>query len=186
MTLTDRYADALAFSFALHREQARKGSNVPYFAHLIGVSSLVLEYGGDEEAAIAALLHDAAEDQGGRATLAQIEQRFGPAVSAIVEACSDSLDTPKPPWRERKRRYLDHLGTAPHKAQLVAACDKLYNARAILSDYLQVGESVWTRFTGGREGTLWYYQSVANAFTIVNPVVDELRYVVERLRSSAG
>jgi (p)ppGpp synthase/HD superfamily hydrolase len=186
MKLSDKYVDALAYSFALHRAQVRKGSNVPYFAHLIGVSSLVLEHGGDETAAIAALLHDAAEDQGGREILVQVEQRFGPEVSAIVEACSDSLESFKPPWKERKSKYVEHLHLASPEAQLVSACDKLYNARAILSDYRELGESIWTRFTGGREGVLWYYEALANAFTIENPAVDELRRTVERLRAAVA
>jgi (p)ppGpp synthase/HD superfamily hydrolase len=183
--LSPRYADALAFSFAAHRTQVRKGSNVPYFAHLIGVSSLVLEYGGTEDEAVAALLHDAAEDQGGREMLAQIEARFGPAVSAIVHGCSDSLEPTKPPWRERKEKYLEHLKTAPPAVQLVSACDKLYNARAILSDLREIGESVWERFTGGREGVLWYYRELATAFTIDSPVVGELRRTVEQLHAVA-
>ena len=185
MILSDRYAEALAFSFATHRTQVRKGSNVAYFAHLIGVSSLVLEYGGTEEEAIAALLHDAAEDQGGREMLAQIEARFGPAVSAIVHACSDSVEPTKPPWRERKEKYLEHLRTAPGAAQLVSACDKLYNARAILSDLRVIGESLWERFTGGREGVLWYYRELADAFTIDSPVVGELRRTVAELGAVA-
>ena len=183
--LSQRYADALAFSFAAHREQARKGSHVPYFAHLIGVSSLVMEYGGDEDQAIAALLHDAAEDQGGHAMLAQIEARFGSTVSEIVRGCSDSLEATKPPWRERKRQYVEHLKTASPDAQLVSACDKLYNARAILSDLRVIGESLWERFTGGREGVLWYYRELADAFTIDSPVVGELRRTVAELGAVA-
>jgi GTP pyrophosphokinase len=183
--LSPRYADALAFSFAAHRDQTRKGSNVPYFAHVIGVSSLVMEHGGDEDQAIAALLHDAAEDQGGHAMLAQIEARFGSTVSEIVRGCSDSLDATKPPWRERKVQYLKHLKTASPAVQLVSACDKLYNARAILSDLREVGESLWGRFTGGREGVLWYYNELANTFTIDSPVVAELRRTVEQVHAAA-
>jgi (p)ppGpp synthase/HD superfamily hydrolase len=183
--LSDRYVSAMTFAFALHREQMRKGSKVPYFAHLIGVSSLVLEYGGDEDAAIAALLHDTTEDQGGHAILKQIEERFGHAVSAMVEACSDSFETPKPPWKTRKLKYVEHLRHTRPEAQLVSACDKLYNARAILSDYRQVGEAIWERFSGGREGTLWYYGVLANAFTIENPVIGELQRTVAELRSLA-
>jgi GTP pyrophosphokinase len=186
MRLSDRYAEALRYSFDLHREQTRKGSGIPYFAHLIGVSSLVLEHGGDEDAAIAALLHDAAEDQGGRAILAEIEARFGAMVSAIVEACSDSLETPKPAWQERKRRYIEHLSHAAYSAQLVAACDKLYNARTIRNDYRQMGEDLWSRFSGGREGVLWYYAALADALTLDNPVVAELKRTVQDLRDAAA
>jgi len=185
VTLSQRYADALAFAFAAHREQIRKGSNVPYFAHLIGVSSLVMEHGGDEDQAIAALLHDAAEDQGGHAMLAQIDTRFGSKVSRIVQGCSDSLEPTKPPWRERKRQYIEHLKAASPDVQLVSACDKLYNARAILSDLREIGDSLWERFTGGREGVLWYYGELADAFTIESPVVGELRRTVEQLRAVA-
>ena len=185
MILSQRYADAFAFAFATHREQIRKGSNVPYFAHVMGVSSLVLEHGGDEDQAIAALLHDAAEDQGGHAMLAQIEARFGSTVREIVRGCSDSLDASKPPWRERKRQYIEHLKSASPAVQLVSACDKLYNARAILSDLREIGESLWERFTGGREGVLWYYRELANAFTIDSPVVGELRRTVEQLSAVA-
>jgi GTP pyrophosphokinase len=183
--LSDRYAAALAFTFATHRTQLRKGSNVPYLAHLIGVSSLVLEYGGTEDQAIAALLHDAAEDRGGHAMLAEIEARFGSAVSGIVHGCSDSLEASKPAWRERKQRYIEHLHSASPAVQLVSACDKLYNARAILSDLRVIGDSLWERFTGGREGTLWYYRELAGAFTIESAVIGELKRTVEQLRSLA-
>jgi (p)ppGpp synthase/HD superfamily hydrolase len=185
--LSDRYRVALAFAFDLHRAQERKASGVPYVAHVLGVSSLVMEYGGDEDAAIAALLHDAVEDQGGLAMLQQIEQAFGSKVAEIVLACTDSHESPKPPWRDRKRRYVAHLRGAPAEAQLVAACDKLYNLRTILADFRLVGEALWERFTGGREGVLWYYQALAaGAFTIENPVVDDLRSAASELATRAG
>jgi (p)ppGpp synthase/HD superfamily hydrolase len=185
--LSDRYRTALIFAFDLHRTQERKGSGVPYVAHVLGVSSLVLEYGGDEDAAIAALLHDAVEDQGGLSMLRQIEQAFGSKVAEIVLACTDSHESPKPPWRERKRQYVAHLRSAPADAQLVAACDKLYNLRTILADFRVVGEALWERFTGGREGVLWYYQALAQgAFTIESPVVDDLRAAAAELAERAG
>lgn len=171
-------------AFDLHREQTRKGSGAPYVAHVLGVSSLVLEYGGDEDCAIAALLHDAVEDQGGAAALEQIGV-FGSRVTAIVVACSDSMGEPKPPWRDRKEAYIRHLPSASADAQLVSACDKLHNARAILSDYRVLGEALWSRFTGGREGVLWYYQAVASALTISNEAVAELRRTVSALVSLA-
>jgi (p)ppGpp synthase/HD superfamily hydrolase len=183
MAISDRYMEGLAYAFSLHRNQVRKGSNVPYVAHLLGVSSLVWENGGDEDAAIAGLLHDAAEDQGGRPTLAAIGERFGPVVAALVEACTNFDDGSEGTWTERKERYLEHLAHAPPQAQLVAACDKLYNARAILADYRAVGESLWARFGGGREGVLWYYARLADAFTIESRVVDELRRTIEQLLS---
>ena len=153
----------------------------PNYAHLIGVSSLVMECGGDEDEAIAGLLHDAAEDQGGLETLAKIALRFGPAVSAIVEGCTDSVESPKPPWRARKEKYLRHLKEAPPSVQFVSACDKLFNARAIVRDYREAGEALWARFSGGREGVLWYYGALAETFTISRSVVDELRRVVQEL-----
>lgn len=185
MILSALYRDALVFAYDLHAEQERKGSGVPYLAHLIGVSSLVMEYGGDEDEAIAGLLHDAVEDQGGSIVLGTITERFGPRVGDIVSGCSDSFEEPKPPWRERKERYLRHLATAPKSVQFVAGCDKLYNARAILNDYRTCGEAVWTRFSGGREGVLWYYGKLSQAFLPGHPVLEELRRVVGQLESMA-
>ena len=173
--LTDRYRNALVVAFDLHREQSRKTSGVPYVAHVVGVSSLVLEYGGDEDEAIAGLLHDAVEDQGGAPTLASIRAQFGERVADIVSGCSDSVGDPKPPWRERKERYLAHLGDASRSVQLVSCCDKLYNARTILADLRREGAAVWQRFTGGREGTRWYYRSLAEFFV----GVDDLRPAAE-------
>jgi (p)ppGpp synthase/HD superfamily hydrolase len=186
MILSARYMDALRFAFELHGGQLRKGTSVPYFAHLIGTSSMVLENGGGEDEAIAALLHDAAEDQGGESTLRDIGARFGARVSTIVAECSDSFGGEKAPWRERKERYSAHLKGADASVQLVASCDKLYNARAILSDYRELGESLWSRFSGGREGVLWYYRALAETFTIRKPAVDERRRVVAEIVGLAG
>ena len=154
MILSDKYKQALAFAFDLHRTQERKGSGTPYVAHILGVSSMALEYGATEEEAIAALLHDAAEDQGGEAILLEIENRFGPSVAGVVRECTDAVEDPKPPWKERKVRYLEHLKSASASAGLVASCDKLYNLRAIVADYRIVGETLWDRFAGGKEGVL--------------------------------
>lgn len=162
--LTERFENALRYAFALHGEQARKGSGTPYMAHLLGVTALVLENGGDEDNAIAALLHDAVEDQGGLATLAEIRRRFGDRVAEIVEGCTDSYEIPKPPWRERKERYLAHLRQASADVRRVALADKLYNARSILYDLKRSGEDVWARFRGGKDGSLWYYQALAEIF----------------------
>lgn len=182
MLLTDRFREALTLAFDLHREQERKTSGVPYVAHVLGVASLVLEHGGDEDAAIAGLLHDAVEDQGGFETLETIKNRFGAKVANIVLACSDSQGEPKPPWRERKEAYIAHLSHAPEVVQLVSACDKLYNLRTILADYSVVGDGLWSRFTGGREGVLWYYSALAgDAFTFESPVVEELRATARML-----
>lgn len=185
MTLGERYREALGFAFELHRAQERKGSGVPYVAHIIGVSSLVLEYGGDEEEAIAGLLHDAVEDQGGAAMLQTIEARFGARVAAIVAGCSDSQGEPKPPWRARKESYLAHLRAASVSTQLVSACDKLYNARTIVADLRREGAGVWTRFSGGKEGTLWYYRALTLAFADDVRPADELRRVVNEMETLA-
>ena len=169
--LSNRFNQALTFAAELHAQQQRKGSGVPYVAHLLGVTSLALEYGANEDEAIAALLHDAIEDQGGVATAAEIRRRFGDNVVTIVEACTDADSTPKPPWRERKELYLSHLPTASPSVLLVSASDKLHNSRSILQDYRAVGEAVWDRFNGGKIGTLWYYRALVEAFrpTAVNP-----------------
>lgn len=164
--LTQRFDDALAYAHHLHRRQLRKGAAaVPYIAHLLGVSSLVLEHGGDEDEAIGGLLHDAVEDQGGRETGEEIARRFGPKVADIVWGCTDAEVIPKPPWEERKQRYLDHLGQASGSVLLVSAADKLYNARTILSDYLDVGDAVFDRFTATKERTLWYYRGLVSAYS---------------------
>jgi (p)ppGpp synthase/HD superfamily hydrolase len=186
--LTARFDEALAFAARLHREQVRKGSGIPYVAHLLATTSLALEHGADEDEAIAALLHDAVEDQGGPATRTEIERRFGPRVAAIVDECSDTDQEPKPPWRERKDAYLAHLAGASRSALLVSACDKLHNARSVLSDYDRLGEDLWERFSGGREGTLWYYRSIADALERVldSPVVAELEQAVAELEERAA
>jgi (p)ppGpp synthase/HD superfamily hydrolase len=165
MNLSHRYARALRFAFSLHQQHQRKGGGVPYVAHLLSVSALVLEYGGDEDQSIAALLHDAVEDQGGVPTGYLIRSEFGNLVADIVDGCTDATTIPKPPWRQRKEQYLAHLQHASPAVLLVSSCDKLHNARSIVSDLRTVGEQVWKRFAGGKEGSLWYYQSLAETFT---------------------
>jgi (p)ppGpp synthase/HD superfamily hydrolase len=159
-----RFEEALVLATRLHARQKRKDKNLPYVSHLLAVTALVLEDGGDEDEAIAALLHDAVEDQGGLPTLDEIRQRFGERVAAIVEGCSDSFVQPKPPWRVRKQDYLDHLRTASPSVRRVSLADKLHNARTILADLRQDGDDVWTRFNGGKEGSLWYYRSLLEIF----------------------
>jgi (p)ppGpp synthase/HD superfamily hydrolase len=155
-----------AFQFAAekHAGQTRKASTIPYIAHLMGVASLVLEAGGDEDLAIAALLHDVVEDCGGAPTLIEVRRRFGKRVAHVVDGCTDSDTDPKPPWRERKETYLRHLKRADAGTRLVSAADKLNNIRSILTDYREIGESVWARFNGGRDGTLWYYRALRDEF----------------------
>lgn len=187
MKLSKRFPEALSYSFLLHRNQERKGSGVPYVAHILAVASLVLDHRGDEDEAIAALLHDAVEDQGGEQTAADIRRVFGDRVADIVIGCSDSLSTTKPPWRERKQQYLAHLETASPSVQLVSSCDKLHNARCILEDYLCEKEALWERFTGGREGVLWYYRALANMFERANvSCARELVRTVNELETAVG
>ncbi|GAB4530220.1 MAG: HD domain-containing protein [Anaerolineae bacterium] len=188
MTLTSRFEEALTYAFRLHAGQTRKGTSTPYISHLLAVAAMVLEQGAGEDEAIAALLHDAAEDQGGYATLAEIRDRFGDAVAAIVAGCTDSWTVPRPPWRERKEAYLAHLRGASESVRLVSAADKLHNARAILADYRTLGASLWGRFNGGKEGTLWYYRSLVQVLrdTGPAPLAEELARVVSELERLAS
>ena len=163
VVLTQRYADAVAYASTLHADQARKSTTIPYISHLLGVSSLVLEAGGDEDMAIAALLHDGPEDQGGKETLTAIRERFGERVAHIVEGCTDSLSEDpedKAPWKERKVAYLDHLKEADDDALTVSLADKLHNARAIVSDLRISGPSTWDRFNAHQDEIVWYYESI--------------------------
>src|SRR5918911_197645 len=157
MILSERFNEAFLYASQLHAEQTRKGTTIPYIAHLMAVTAIVLENGGNEDEAIAALLHDSIEDQGGEATRQEIRRRFGETVVEIVNGCTDAEVIPKPPWRARKEAYIAHLIHASPSVRLVSAADKLHNARAILADYRVLGESLWKRFNGGKEGTLWYY-----------------------------
>jgi len=182
--LTDRFEDALQYTTRLHASQMRKRSDVPYIAHLLGVTSIVLEDGGTEDEAIAALLHDAVEDQGGMDTLEEIRSRFGTPVADIVLAVSDSHSQPKPAWRERKEAYISSIrGVAP-SAIRVSLADKVYNARATLQDVRQAGEAAWDKFNGGKDGTLWYYEQLIQAFKGhgMSPLLAELIRTVDQLK----
>jgi len=167
--LTERFDTALAYASATHRTQVRKGSNVPYIAHLLGVASIAIEYGADEDQAIAALLHDAVEDQGGLARLEDIRNRFGGRVAAIVMDCTDAVEIPKPEWRTRKQRYITSLSKKPLDSLLVSLADKTHNAEAIVADLDLVGDEIWSRFTGGKDGTIWYYRTLADSFAVTMP-----------------
>jgi GTP pyrophosphokinase len=191
MSLSVRFEEALVFAAQLHATQTRKGTGIPYVSHLLAVASIVLEHGGDEDEAIAALLHDAIEDQGGVATGEEIRRRFGDRVAEIVAGCTDADTTPKPPWQERKMKYLAHLREASPSVRLVSNADKLHNARAILADYRVLGEELWERFTANREQTLWYYRALVEAFQAhgSTPLVEELERTVselERLAMATG
>lgn len=181
--LSSRFTEALTYATELHANQVRKSSGVPYISHLLGVTSIALEYGANEDEAIAALLHDAIEDQGGAATREEIRRRFGNTVTDIVDACTDAEIIPKPPWKQRKEAYIATIPQASPSIILVSAADKLHNARSILKDYRALGETVWERFKGGKDGTLWYYRAVIEAFIAkgTTPLIEELERVVAEL-----
>lgn len=185
--LTERFDDALAFAARTHREQRRKGTAIPYVAHLLGVASIALELGADENQAIAALLHDAVEDQGGLAMLAIIRARYGDSVANMVYDCTDAEIEPKPPWRERKVAYVASLAVKPAASLLVSLADKTHNARAIVDDLAVLGPAVWQRFTGRREGTLWYYDALAGAFQqhLPGQGADRLAHIVTAMHHAA-
>jgi (p)ppGpp synthase/HD superfamily hydrolase len=164
--LTERISEALALAVQAHEKQVRKGTSIPYVAHPMGVASIALEFGADEDQAIAALLHDVLED-GGPKYGPVIKERFGERVLAIVDGCTDGLPDAtgkKADWGERKRAYLEHLLQASDDVLIVSGSDKLHNARAIVSDLLEIGPDVFSRFTAGRDGTLWYYRTLAEIF----------------------
>jgi (p)ppGpp synthase/HD superfamily hydrolase len=186
--LGPRFLRAFEFAAEKHAGQTRKASTIPYIAHLMGVASLVLEFGGDEDLAIAALLHDVVEDCGGLPLLKEVKRRFGARVANVVDGCTDSYGEPKAPWRERKETYLGHLRTADAGTRLVSAADKLNNVRSILADYREVGESVWQRFKGGREGTLWYYRALLDEFERDHPnrLIREFALAVRELETMAA
>lgn len=190
MELTDRFSRALVRAAEIHQHQKRKCNEgdpeIPYISHLLNVCGLVLQDGGAEDEAIAALLHDAPEDQGGEPMLDEIEAEFGPLVSEIVLECSDTFEYPKPPWRPRKEEYLLHLPEASPSGLRVSVADKLDNARAILLDYRRIGEDLWPRFNVGRDQQLWYYRSLVAVFQKIDgfesPLIDELDRVVSELQ----
>jgi len=188
MTLSSRFDQALQYATLVHAGQTRKASGTPYLAHLLGVASLALEYGAEEDEAIAALLHDAVEDAGGAGRLEDIRGRFGERVAEIVWGCTDSEATPKSPWRQRKEEYLARVPQLSASARLVSAADKLHNTRAYLRSYRQSGDAIWTRFQGGREGTLWYLRAITSALQAKggNALVEELDRAVTELELVVG
>ncbi len=185
-----RFTEALAYARGLHHGQKRKGTEIPYFAHLLAVTAIVLEHGGDEDQAIAALLHDAPEDQGGEATLKEIEHLFGKRVARMVEACTDTFEDPKPAWKQRKTSYIEHLRTARSKDfLLVSLADKVHNLGAIRRDHDQIAGKIWRRFGKPKKMTLWYYESLYEVYRDrmgkSHPsLVAELRRSLEELRGA--
>lgn len=186
--LTSRFDDAFAYAHRLHADQVRKGTTAPYIGHLMGVASIVLDDGGSEDEAIGGLLHDAAEDQGGRKRLEEIRGRFGEAVAKIVEDCTDSWETPKRPWLERKRAYVEHARTLGPASLRVSASDKVHNAYAILRDLRNTGEEVWNRFNAKADDVISYYESLVRAYRQAGGgrVVDELDRIVRGIRREMG
>ncbi|WP_245806043.1 HD domain-containing protein [Erythrobacter donghaensis] len=177
--LTDRFDEALAYASRLHRTQIRKGSGVPYVSHLLAVAAIALENGADEDQAIAALLHDAVEDQGGLAQLKEIRRRFGEGVAAIVADCTDSHEAEKPAWRPRKEAYIASLAHKPARSLAVSLADKTHNASAINADLRAVGAAVWERFTADRDQVLWYYRALSEAFRVHAPGLAAERFARE-------
>ena len=163
---------ATAMAIDLHANQPRKGSDAPYLCHLYGVTSLVLEQGGADNVAAAAMLHDAAEDQGGQVILNQVGNDVDKRVAELVLACSDTLEDPKPPWRERKERAIASLSNADRETCLIKAADVLHNLQSCIDDYARIGNDLWQNFKGGRDGLIWYFGEVTNA--IRNRAPDDL------------
>ena len=184
MMYTKRFEDAFVYAVHCHGGQLRKGTSIPYINHLMSVAAIVGENGGTEDEVIAALLHDAPEDQGGEVRLEDIRGRFGGVVAEIVDGCSDTFEDPKPPWRERKEAYVAHVVGASDSVRFVSASDKLHNARAILADLRRLGDGLWERFTGSKDDTIWYYRALVEAYkkTSTKPaVVKELHRTVSEI-----
>ena len=187
-TLTGRLDAAFAYAHEAHASHTRRGTSAPYVGHLMGVASIVIDDGGGEDDAIAALLHDAAEDSGGRARLDDIRLRFGDAVARIVADCTDSWSEPKAPWMQRKRQYVEHARTLPAASLRVSAADKVHNAYAILRDLRNTGEAVWQRFNAGPDDIVWYYQALVRAYREAGGgrLVDELERIVRAIEREMG
>jgi (p)ppGpp synthase/HD superfamily hydrolase len=187
--LTNRFVEALGYAAGLHLHQRRKGKGQPYVGHLLGVAAIVIQHGGGEDEVIAALLHDAVEDQGGLPRLDEIRNKFGDRVARVVDGCTDSYEVSgeKREWGERKRAYIEKVAHEPEDVRLVSAADKLANSREILSDYRVEGDAVFNRFSGRKQGTLWYYRTLVNVFRKAgsSPLIDELDLVVTELERLA-
>jgi (p)ppGpp synthase/HD superfamily hydrolase len=183
--LGPRFAEAFLYAAEKHATQKRKRTDVPYISHLMAVAALVMEAGGGEDEAIAGLLHDVVEDCGGMPVLEEVRRRFGTRVADIVQGCTDAYTIPKPEWKKRKLDYLDTLRRAGDDVRLVSAADKLHNVRTILADYRKEGDAVWDRFSGRREGTLWYYRAVLDVLREGTPnrLIEELQRVVTELET---
>ena len=189
MKLSEQFEKALIYATRAHGNQMRKKTGIPYIAHILGVTAIALEYGANETEAIAALLHDTVEDCGGAERLRDIREKFGDGAAGIVDGCTDSYETPKPPWLDRKRAYIEHLKESDSSTRLVSASDKLHNTRAILAELRRHGLEVFERFAGKKEGTLWYYRALVTAFRQYDDhadLIDELDRVVTEIESLNG
>ena len=184
MKVTEKFEEALIYATRLHGDQTRKKTGIPFVGHILGVTAIALEYGADETEAISALLHDTVEDCGGAQRLRDIREKFGDDVARIVDGCTDTYDTPKPPWLERKRAYIEHLKHSDSSTRLVSASDKLHNTRAILAELRRHDLEVFERFSGKKDGTVWYYRTLVTAFRQHrdhSDLIDELNRVVSEI-----
>lgn len=197
--LGQKFDEALALASELHRKQNRKGTPIPYISHLMAVAGIVLEANAYhpmddiEDVAIGALLHDAIEDQGHKIDLDQIKEKFGDTVYRIVLECSDAIVTEKgqekPPWKDRKRAYLDNISGKSQETLLVSCADKMHNARCIMFDHDRIGDDIWDRFNAGKDGTIWYYRSLAEELEKAwpeNPLLPDFQAIVQRMEQAAG
>ncbi len=164
MKISEKFEEALVYATQAHGNQMRKKTGIPFVAHILGVTAIALEYGASETEAISALLHDTVEDCGGADRFRDIREKFGDDVAGIVDGCTDTYETPKPPWLKRKRAYIEHLKDSDSPTRLVSASDKLHNTRAILAELRRHGTDVFDRFGGKKDGTLWYYRTLVTAF----------------------
>ena len=186
--MSERFAEAVAVANELHGGQVRKGTKIPYISHLLIVAGTVLQNGGDEDEAIAAVLHDTVEDCGGKPVMEKIRQRFGEKIAGLVDGCSETYIQPKPPWRERKELYIENIKSAGPSVRLISCADKLHNAASILSEYRKVGEKVWDRFNADKSETLWFYSAMVDALRGAGedrPILKELEATVKDLQSLA-
>ena len=189
MKISEKFEEALVYAMQAHGNQMRKKTGIPFVAHILGVTAIALEYGASETEAISALLHDTVEDCGGADRLRDIREKFGDDVAGIVDGCTDTYETPKPPWLERKRAYIEHLKDSDSPTRLVSASDKLHNTRAILAELRRHGTDVFDRFGGKKDGTLWYYRTLVTAFREHGnhtDLIGELDRVVTEIEKLAG
>ena len=188
MKLSEEFQEALIYATRAHGDQKRKKTGIPFIAHILGVTAIAMEYGANETEAIGALLHDTVEDCGGAHRLRDIRETFGDNVATIVDGCTDTYESPKPPWLERKRGYIEHLKESDSSTRLVSASDKLHNTRAILAELRRHGLDVFERFSGKMDGTLWYYRTLVTTFRRHRDhadLIDELDRVVSEIEKFA-